>query len=123
VQEIKQVEPFIPPTRCRLLITSRQYFTLPGLFPKRHDSLPPADARKLLLTIAPRIGELAGEIARLFGYLPFALRLAASVIAERPNINPADYTQQLSFRIASMKRRPWRYGKWETRGRGRCWER
>jgi tetratricopeptide (TPR) repeat protein len=92
----KQVEQLIPPAGCRLLVTSRQYFMLPGLFAKGLDSLPPADACKLLLAIAPRIGELAGEIARLCGYLPFALRLAASIIAERRNIKPADYMRQLA---------------------------
>jgi tetratricopeptide (TPR) repeat protein len=92
----KQVEPLIPPASCRLIITSRQSFTLPGIFAKNLDCLPPTDACKLLLTIAPRVGELAGEIARLCGYLPFALRLAASVIAERRNIKPADYMLQLA---------------------------
>jgi hypothetical protein len=52
----KHVEPLIPPAGCRLLVTSRQYFTLPGLFAQSLDCLPPADACKLLLTIAPRIG-------------------------------------------------------------------
>jgi tetratricopeptide (TPR) repeat protein len=92
----KQVEPLIPPAGCRLLVTSRQYFTLPGLFAKSLDCLPPTDACKLLLTIAPRIGELAEEVARLCGHLPFALRLAAGAIAERRNIQPADYTRQLA---------------------------
>jgi tetratricopeptide (TPR) repeat protein len=92
----KQVEPLIPPAGCRLIITSRQTFTLPGIFAKNLDCLPPTDACKLLLAIAPRIGELAGEIARLCGYLPFALRLAARVIAERRNIKPADYMRQLA---------------------------
>jgi tetratricopeptide (TPR) repeat protein len=92
----KQVEPLIPPAGCRLLITSRQSFTLPGIFAKNLDCLPSTDACKLLLAIAPRIGELAGEIARLCGYLPFALRLAASVIAERRNIKTADYVRQLA---------------------------
>src|SRR5262249_31942179 len=92
----KQVEPLIPPVGCRLIITSRQSFTLPGIFAKNLDCLPPTDACKLLLAIARRIGELAGEIARLCGYLPFALRLAASVIAERRNIRPAEYMRQLA---------------------------
>jgi tetratricopeptide (TPR) repeat protein len=92
----KQVEPLIPPAGCRLIITSRQSFTLPGIFAKNLDCLPPTDACKLLLAIAPRIGELAGEIAQLCGYLPFALRLAADVIAERLNIQPADYMRQLA---------------------------
>jgi tetratricopeptide (TPR) repeat protein len=92
----KQVEPLIPPAGCRLIVTSRQSFTLPGIFAKNLDCLPPTDACNLLLAIAPRIGELAGEIARLCGYLPFALRLAARVIAERRNIKPADYMRQLA---------------------------
>jgi tetratricopeptide (TPR) repeat protein len=92
----RQVEPLIPPAGCRLLVTSRQYFTLPGLFAKSLDCLPPKDACKLLLNIAPRIGELAEEVARLCSYLPFALRLAAGAIAERRNIKPADYTRQLA---------------------------
>jgi tetratricopeptide (TPR) repeat protein len=92
----KQIEPLIPPAGCKLIVTSRQHFALPGLFAKSLDCLPPEDACKLLLTIAPRIGELAGEIARLCGYLPVALRLAAHVIAERRNIKPADYMRQLA---------------------------
>jgi tetratricopeptide (TPR) repeat protein len=92
----KQAEPLIPPAGCRLLVTSRQYFTLPGLFAKSLDCLLPEDACKLLLNIAPRIGELAGDIAQLCGHLPFALRLAASAIAERRNIRPTDYTRQLA---------------------------
>src|SRR5262249_15916836 len=92
----KQVEPLIPPEGCKLIITSRQTFTLPGIFAKNLDCLPTTDACKLLLAIAPRIGELAGEIARLCGYLPFALRLAASIIAERRNVKPVDYMRQLA---------------------------
>jgi hypothetical protein len=97
----KQVEPLIPPAGCRLIITSRQSFTLPGIFAKNLDCLPTRDACKLLLAIAPRIGELAGEISRLCGYLPFALRLAASVIAERRNIEPADAIACTTWRESS----------------------
>jgi tetratricopeptide (TPR) repeat protein len=92
----KQVESLIPPASCRLLVTSRQYFTLPGFFAKNLDCLPSGDACKLLLSIAPRIGDLAEEVARLCGYLPFALRLAASAIADRRNIKPASYMLQLA---------------------------
>src|SRR5262249_28232641 len=78
------------------LVTSRRHFTLPGMFAKNLDSLPPADARKLLLAIALRIGDTAAEIARLCGYLPFALRLAGSAMAEHPNLNPEDYARRLA---------------------------
>ncbi|MET0623588.1 MAG: tetratricopeptide repeat protein [Pyrinomonadaceae bacterium] len=92
----EQVEPLVPPEGCVLLVTSRQHFTLPGLSALDLETLPPADARQLLLTIAPRIGESADEIARLCGHLPLALRLAASALAERVNLSPADYLRRLS---------------------------
>jgi len=90
-----QIEPLIPPTTCALLVTSRQHFTLPGLFAKNLDTLRPQDARQLLLKIAPRIDQYADEVARLCGYLPLALRLAASALAKFINLQPADYIQRL----------------------------
>jgi hypothetical protein len=91
-----QVEPLIPPAGCVLLVTSRQHFTLPGMFHQNLDALPRADAIKLLLTIAGRIGDHADEIARLCGDLPLALRVAAGALAERPNLAPADYARRLA---------------------------
>lgn len=92
----EQVEPLVPPEGCVLLVTSRQHFTLPGLLALNLDTLPPPDARELLLKIAPRIGDHADEIASLCGYLPLALRLAASALAERVSLSPADYVRRLS---------------------------
>jgi len=91
-----QVEPLIPPAGCALIVTSRQHFTLPGLYERDLDSLPQTDASELLLKIAQRIGNHADEIARLCGRLPLALRVAASAIAERKNLSPADYARRLS---------------------------
>lgn len=92
----EQIEPLIPPEGCVLLVTSRQHFHVPGLFALDLEILPPEDARQLLLKIAPRIDECADEIARLCGYLPLALRLAAGALAERANLSPADYVRRLS---------------------------
>jgi hypothetical protein len=50
-----QVEPLLPPPGCVLLVTSRHHFYLPGLYAKNLDTLPPDDARALLLKIAPRL--------------------------------------------------------------------
>ena len=90
-----QVEPLIPPSSCFLLVTSRQHFTLPGLFAKDLNTLPPDDARDLLLKIAPRIDGQADALAKLCGYLPLALRLAGSALAERRTLTPADYVKRL----------------------------
>lgn len=92
----EQVAPLVPPESCVLLVTSRRHFTLPGLHALSLDALPPADAHELLLKIAPRIGDHADEIAELCGRLPLALRLAASALAERPDLTPADYARRLS---------------------------
>ena len=91
----EQVEPLIPPAGCLLLVTSRQHFTVPGLAAKNLDTLSAADARKLLLTIAPRIGMQADEIAALCGHLPLALRLAAAAMVKYRNLSPADYVRRL----------------------------
>ena len=91
-----QVEPLLPPASCILLVTSRQHFTLPGLRSVNLDVLPPADAHALLLRIAPRIGQDAPALAQLCGYLPLALRLTASALAERVDTTPADYVRRLT---------------------------
>jgi tetratricopeptide (TPR) repeat protein len=92
----EQVEPLVPPEGCVLLVTSRQHFHVPGLSALDLETLPPEDARQLLLKIAPRIGERASEIAKRCGCLPLALRLAAAALAERANLSPADYVRRLS---------------------------
>ncbi len=50
-----QVRPLVPPSTCALLVTSRKYFTLPGLQPIRLDVMSEADARGFLLKLCPRI--------------------------------------------------------------------
>ena len=79
----EQVVYLLPPAGCSVLITSRIKFTLLGLVEKDLDILPIDKARELLLEIAPRIGSRAEELAKLCGYLPLALRTAASALAEK----------------------------------------
>ncbi len=121
-KDAAQVESLLPPATCCLLITSRQHFHLPGIHTKNLDALPPDDARSLLLTIAPRISPspigpstaastssasaqdaptregcgVADELAQLCGYLPLALRVTASALAERIDLSPTDYIRRLS---------------------------
>jgi tetratricopeptide (TPR) repeat protein len=92
----EQVEPLLPPAGCALLVTSRAHFHLPGAATQDLGELPEPEARELLLGIAPRIGQEAGEISRLCGRLPFALRLAGSALADRPDRSPTAYAQHLA---------------------------
>ena len=94
-KDAKQVEPLIPPSSCLLLVTSRQKFVLPDIRTIDLDSLPLDDAKNLLLQIAKRIGDYAEEIAELCGRLPLALRLAGSALAERIDLEPAQYVKRL----------------------------
>ena len=98
----EQVEPLLPPSNCAVLITSRNKFTLPGLKERDLDVLPPAEARELLLEIAPRIGSRADSLADLCGYLPLALRNAASVLAERKDVDVKDYELSLNDKKARL---------------------
>jgi tetratricopeptide (TPR) repeat protein len=102
-RDAAQVRPLLPPKPCGLLVTSRWHFALPGLRAKDLSALPPEDAKALLLAIEPRIDGQAADIARLCGYLPQALRLAAGALAEHRNLDPADYARRLSDERQRLK--------------------
>ena len=99
----EQVEPLLPPAGCSVLITSRIKFTLPGLVEKDLDILPPDKARELLLEIAPRIGSRAEELAKLCGYLPLALRNAASALAEKQDLSVSEYEMRLREKVERLE--------------------
>lgn len=71
---------------------------MPGLAAKDLDTLNAADARELLVKIAPRIETQADEITALCGHLPLALRLAAAAMVKYRNLTPADYVRRLRDR-------------------------
>jgi tetratricopeptide (TPR) repeat protein len=95
-RDAAQVQPLVPPRGCTLLVTSRNHFYLAGLHTKDLNVLPEGDAEKLLLHIASRVDGEATDIARMCGYLPQALRLAATAIAERRDLSPSGYRQKLA---------------------------
>ena len=98
-----QVEPLIPPNGSFLLITSRIKFALPGLAEKDLVILPPDKACELLLEIAPRIGNRAEGLAERCGYLPIALRNAASAIAEKRDLSVPEYERRLKDKMALLE--------------------
>lgn len=92
----EQIGQLIPPRGCGMLITSQEQLAVPGMVSRHITTLRPEDAEALLLTIAPRLGEAAKEIARICENLPFALRLAGGAIATQPDLVPHDYVRILS---------------------------
>jgi hypothetical protein len=105
-----QVAPLVPPTSCMMLVISRSHFAISGLYPVNLGAMEPAEACALLLKIEPRIGDEADAIAKLCGYLPLALELAASALKVKVNIEPAEY----SARLTDVQKRRREFGKVEA---------
>lgn len=94
-----QIAPVVPPEGCLLIVTSRQHLSsgmLPGMFASRLDSLPASEAEELIRRLLPHIGDKAARLAELCGYLPLALRLAASALTQHPDLGVDEYAQRLS---------------------------
>lgn len=94
-RDAAQVRPLLPPIGCALLVTSRNRFSLPGMSILDLGTLPPEEAKNLVLGICPRSGEYAPEIARLCGYLPLALRVSAGLLATNDDRDVGRYVEQL----------------------------
>ncbi|WP_395295059.1 BTAD domain-containing putative transcriptional regulator [Kitasatospora hibisci] len=98
-----QVRPLLPGTGGTLvLVTSRRKLTaLDGALPVCLDVLPPADAAALFGRIVgeQRAGREPAEVAEavdLCGYLPLAVRIAATRLRDRPTWAVADLVDRLS---------------------------
>ncbi len=91
-----QVRPFLVPAGCALLVTSRETISLPKMKRIRLEQLPPDKARELLREIASRVSEsVADQICFLCGYLPLAVRAAASLLDVTADLDPAEYAAEL----------------------------
>jgi tetratricopeptide (TPR) repeat protein len=104
----RQVEPLVPASpACAVLVTSRQALTdLDGGCSLTLEVLDPGPAVELLVATAsaerlPADSPAAGEIARLCGYLPLALRIAGARLATRRQWTPA----RLAARLTDERRR------------------
>ncbi|MDX6270513.1 MAG: hypothetical protein QOD28_1736 [Acidobacteriota bacterium] len=94
-RDAAQIATLLPPPHCLLLVTSRWHFQVPGMFHKNLEEMTGADAEALLLEIAPRISTDASAIAKQCGYLPLALRLAASALNKSHALSPSDLLRRL----------------------------
>jgi DNA-binding SARP family transcriptional activator len=97
-----QVQPLLPGTPgCLVLVTSRRRLAgLPGARLLSLDVLRPPDAAGLFTRI---VGpdrcddtDAVAEIARLCGYMPLAIQVAASRLRHRPTWTVADLAQRLA---------------------------
>lgn len=102
----QQIAPLVPPAHCLLVVTSREHISLPGMFSSRLESLSPAEACEMLQRLLPPITQDVAPIAERCGYLPFALRLAASALTQHAGKSVGHYTRQLARVQEEDARRP-----------------
>jgi tetratricopeptide (TPR) repeat protein len=107
-----QVRPLLPASEgCLVLVTSRR--RLKGLdeaYPLPLDVLPQADALTLLRAVTgdrriPADDDALVEVAKVCGYLPLALRIAAALLRHRPTWtlrHLADLLRDQDQRIAAL---------------------
>uniref|UniRef100_UPI001EE81140 tetratricopeptide repeat protein n=1 Tax=Candidatus Oscillochloris fontis TaxID=2496868 RepID=UPI001EE81140 len=96
-KDAAQVQALLPPAGSALLITSRQKFTLKGMQRIDLARLGMDEAGTLLRTICLRMDDAAAQqIAAACGYLPLALRIAASLLHNDATLRSADYIARLS---------------------------
>lgn len=93
--DAERVAALSPPKSCAMLVTARRCFHMPGTHTLHLGGLEPEDAHLLLREIAPKIGDYAGEVAKLCGFLPLALEVAGRGLAERVDLAPEEYTCRL----------------------------
>ncbi len=98
-----QIRPLLPGTPGNLvLITSRRHLTaLDDAQAVSLDTLPPAEATKLLIELANRLDLAAddnpvGELARLCGYLPLAIGMLAKQLHHHPTWTASDLVSELT---------------------------
>jgi tetratricopeptide (TPR) repeat protein len=95
-KDASQIGSLLPPRDSLVIVTSRNYFSLPGFESRKLDVLLPSEASVLLLRICPRLDSEVENLARVCGYLPFALRLAGGFLTGRRDVSPKHYIQQLT---------------------------
>ncbi len=99
----KQLDTLLPPKSCTLFVTSRQYFTLPGLVAMDLETLAPRDAIELVQEISSRVSNKDAEtLASLCGFLPLAIRAAVSVLPRRPDWSAAELIKRLGDNRARL---------------------
>jgi hypothetical protein len=91
----EQIQALLPPSGSAVLVTSRQSVILPGMIRLKLNPLADAEARKLLLEIAPHAETAAVNICEFCGYLPLAIRAAGSLLAVTDDLDPVAYAAQL----------------------------
>ncbi len=98
-----QVRPLLPaPGTCVPIITSRQNLALPSLVRVPLDQMPPNDAADLAMRIGNSHNETrlgrgeADRLVELCGYLPLAIRIAASVLDVKANVSVDEFLARLA---------------------------
>ncbi len=95
-RDLAHVQDLTPPTGNCLLVTSRLRFAMPLMAQLHLTELQEPEAISLLQQICARLdAPTAQQLAAACGYLPLALRISASILAENPVLAVDEYLHQL----------------------------
>ena len=104
-----QVTPLLPEgAGCLVLVTSRRHLgDLPGaIVPVLLEALPPGEARKMFLRLAPRAADspdgAVADLVALAGFLPLAVSLLARVHARHPSWTLADLAAETQASMVTL---------------------
>jgi tetratricopeptide (TPR) repeat protein len=92
----EEIAPLRPSVGSLLIFTSREAIKVASTQAKYLTPLRPNDAAALLDRLAPGMGELAAETARVCGCLPFVLRLAGWALSDRLDLNSTEFAARLA---------------------------
>lgn len=95
-RDLAHVHDLTPPVGSCLLVTSRLRFAMPLMAQLYLTEFQEPEAIALLQQICPQLeAETAQQLAAACGYLPLALRISASILAQNPELAVAEYLSQL----------------------------
>jgi len=95
-RDLAHVQDLTPPVGSCLLVTSRLRFAMPLMAQLHLTEFQEPEAIALLQQICPRLeAETAQKLAAACGYLPLALRISASILAQNPELGVDEYLSQL----------------------------
>jgi tetratricopeptide (TPR) repeat protein/nucleoside phosphorylase len=96
VVDAAQVRPLLPPIGSAVIVTSRNSLSLSPITRLFLDQLRPQEAKELFGSIVPGVTpDIVDEISALCGYLPLALRAAATLLAVRVDLDPNSFLETL----------------------------
>lgn len=85
----------VPPKTCLFLAISRGPLSVPRMYSRKIDVLPPEESRELMKELAPRAEFWINEIGKICDNLPLAFSIIGKFLAKTVQLDPAVFVEKL----------------------------